>query len=343
MWMAREELGADLSNRRSEFVDHIPASATNPGDISIEKLKRHAFPCRRRKRRFISVRLRAGGQEIAGWIACGRGFHMITEAERDQFEREGYLIFDPGFADSELDAITAELDGRFEKKEFDGISRKIGRIQDAWKYSSRVKALATTPRILSMLECLYRRKPLPFQTINFPTGTEQHVHSDTLHFNSKPSGYMCGVWVALEDIDMDNGPVEYYPRSHRLPEISIDDVEEAGYIKHSYAERVRAALQDIRHVTSPGRSYADLLYRSYEAFVDDLIRQCAIEPYYATLRKGQALLWAANLLHGGSPQRDRRRTRHSQVTHYFFESCQYYTPRLSKGKNIAWRRPEWIA
>ena len=46
-------------------------------------------------------------------------------------------------------------------------------------------------------------------------------------------------------------------------------------------------------------------------------------------RKGQALIWAANLLHGGSPQTDPTRTRWSQVTHYFFDDCIYYTPAFS--------------
>jgi hypothetical protein len=46
-------------------------------------------------------------------------------------------------------------------------------------------------------------------------------------------------------------------------------------------------------------------------------------------RKGQALIWCANLLHGGSPQTDPRLTRWSQVTHYYFEDCLYYTPAFS--------------
>lgn len=46
----------------------------------------------------------------------------------------------------------------------------------------------------------------------------------TIHFNSIPSSYMCGAWVALEDINMDNGPVVYYPGSHKLPEITPKDV-----------------------------------------------------------------------------------------------------------------------
>jgi ectoine hydroxylase-related dioxygenase (phytanoyl-CoA dioxygenase family) len=267
---------------------------------------------------------------------------MNTQAEREQFERDGYLVFDPEVPITILDTITSELDDRFDRRESDGVPRKVGRIQDAWKFNTNVKALATAPKILAMLEELYGRKPLPFQTLNFPTGTEQHVHSDAVHFNSKPSGYMCGVWVALEDIDMDNGPLEYYPGSHKLPEITIEDVDRAGYVKHSYFDRFKAALQDIRHANRPGRRHADFVYRSYETFIGDLIKQLGIEPHYATLKKGQMLLWAANLLHGGSPQRDKRRTRYSQVTHYFFEDCQYYTPRLSKGKNIAWRKIEVI-
>jgi hypothetical protein len=41
------------------------------------------------------------------------------------------------------------------------------------------------------------------------------------------------------------------------------------------------------------------------------------------------LIWAANLLHGGDPVTDPRSTRRSQVTHYYFHDCTYYTPVLS--------------
>ncbi len=38
-----------------------------------------------------------------------------------------------------------------------------------------------------------------------------------VHFNSIPQRFMCGVWVAMEDIAPDNGPLHYYPGSHKLP------------------------------------------------------------------------------------------------------------------------------
>ena len=82
-----------------------------------------------------------------------------------------------------------------------------------------MRALATAPKVLALLDELYGREPLPFQTLNFRRGTQQAPHSDALHFSTIPAGFMCGVWVALEDMDMDNGPLVYYPGSHLLPEV----------------------------------------------------------------------------------------------------------------------------
>jgi len=42
--------------------------------------------------------------------------------------------------------------------------------------------------------------------------------------------------------------------------------------------------------------------------------------------KGKAIIWSSNLLHGGEKILTPGSTRHSQVTHYFFENCVYYTP-----------------
>ena len=42
------------------------------------------------------------------------------------------------------------------------------------------------------------------------------------------------------------------------------------------------------------------------------------------MKKGTALIWSANLLHGGGIITDHNRTRLSQVTHYNFDSCEYY-------------------
>jgi hypothetical protein len=238
--------------------------------------------------------------------------------ERDRFERDGYVVIeDPVAPDAVLDRIVEALRDLYGKPlhERDGVVYYRNRIQDAWRIDEDVKALALAPPVLALLEALYGRRPLPFQTINFRIGSQQKAHSDALHFNSKPEGFMCGVWVALEDVDMENGPLVFYPGSHRLPFVTM---AEAGL--------------------EPGAEQ----YGAYEEHIERLIEREGLEPRYGTIRKGQALVWSANLLHGGAPQPDRGRSRHSQVTHYFFEGCRYWAPMASREGDIRWREPHWI-
>ena len=146
--------------------------------------------------------------------------------------------------------------------------------------------------------------PFPFQTLNFPNGTTQHFHSDAVHFHSLPHGFMCGVWVALEDISAESGPLVYYPGSHRLPYLAARDF---------------------------GLNQAEVLSESApQKFFEPYWRKCiAADAYPRCLfeaRKGDVLVWHANLLHGGSPVRDKSLSRWSQVTHYYFEGCAYTTP-----------------
>jgi hypothetical protein len=242
-----------------------------------------------------------------------------TGEQRERFEQDGYLVLDEtGCPPEVIDGILEDLDELYEGegRRESGVFYSERRIQDAWRSSADVRALALSTYVQDILAGLYGRKPLPFQTLNFPFGSEQAVHSDTIHFNSDPPGFMCGVWVALEDIDMDNGPLVYYPGSHRLPELTMKDVGAES-------------------------RYAD--YPQYERFVADEIERRGLEPAYGTIRKGQALIWSANLLHGGLPQRDPARTRHSQVTHFFFEGCRYYTPMLSGEGHVESRNPVWIS
>jgi Phytanoyl-CoA dioxygenase (PhyH) len=243
----------------------------------------------------------------------------VTDSQRRQFEHDGYLVIEePVAADGLLDGIVEGLGDLYgdSLQKRDGVVFYPNRIQDAWKVDERVKALALAPPVLSVLEDLYARGPLPFQTINFRIGSQQKAHSDALHFNSKPEGFMCGVWVALEDTDMENGPVIFYPGSHRLPFVTMADA---------------------------GLEANETRYGDYERYIEELIARERLEPRHGTIGKGQALVWAANLLHGGAPQPDRSRSRHSQVTHYFFEGCRYWVPMVSEGEDISWREPRFIS
>ncbi len=259
-------------------------------------------------------------------MEAGADTKVLKAEQREQFDRDGYFIIeDTGLPAEVFDGAGNDFVPLLLEEEHaevwgdDGVFYTSHRIMDGWKISENIKAIATAPRILAILEELYGRKPLPFQTLNFKMPTQQKAHSDTIHFNSRPPGFMAGVWVALEDMDMDNGPLFYFPGSQKLPEVTMRDVGvEADYSQYSH----------------------------YEDYIDGVVKKHGLEPEYGLIKKGQALIWSANLLHGGSPAKDSARTRKSQVTHFFFEGTRYYTPLMSKDldseEGTFWREPEWL-
>jgi len=227
---------------------------------------------------------------------------LSTEQEQlaSTFAQEGYVVLDLELSKEEMDTVLRDLNGKFQK----GLFAYDTRIQNAWKNHESVLHIAKLPRILDLLRVLYQREPIPFQTLNFCAGTEQRGHSDAVHFHSLPYHFLCGVWVALEDIDAENGPLFYYPKSHTLPVI------EPAYFNW--------------------KPEAD--YKKYENYIEQLIEDKGLERKELHIKKGQALIWAANLIHGGSRVLNKNRTRFSQVTHYYFENCIYYAP---WGSNLA--------
>ncbi len=222
------------------------------------------------------------------------------------FADEGYVIFDPKIEESEIDLIVAELMPKFNKLETED-----KRIQDAWTFNERVRKIASLNIVYEKLRLLYKREPFPFQTLNFPVGTQQNTHSDMIHFNSIPQRFMCGVWIAFEDITNDNGPLHYYPKSHKLP---FYDMIDMGVKASDNIEKKKAMM---------------VYFENYELFIQEIINALGLKKEVLNIKKGQALIWSSNLLHGGEHILRPGASRHSQVTHYYFNDCMYYSPKYS--------------
>lgn len=233
------------------------------------------------------------------------------DAERLRaFHRDGYLVVEDLFPDELIEEVKRQVEPLLEGTDPDP-RRHPGRFQDAWRDAPAVRAMATDARVESLLRTLYGRGPIPFQTLNFRVGTQQRAHADTIHFSSFPRRFLCGVWVALEDVDEGNGTLVYYPGSHRLPELDYNDL---GLRYLNFARE--GALERL--------TYED--HERYEDAVEALLAAHGLEKVHLTVRKGTALLWAAGLVHGGAPIRRAGSTRWSQVTHYYFDDCLYYAP-----------------
>lgn len=178
------------------------------------------------------------------------------------------------------------------------------RLQDGWKNQHGVRQLCLLPTVLDLLQHLYGRRPIPFQSLNFAIGSQQPVHSDAVHFHSYPHGFMCGVWIALEDVQEHSGPLMYYPGSHRLPYLSAEDL---GLTPE--------AMRSEQH---PQKFFQD--------HWDAEIERHGFSKHLFHPRCGDILIWHANLLHGGEAVENPDLSRWSQVNHYYFADCLYTTP-----------------
>ena len=193
------------------------------------------------------------------------------------------------------------------------------RIFEEWKNSRNIGELTVNETLINVIKLLYDKDPFPFSTINFIKGSNQPLHSDTIHFHSVPQLWMCGVWIALEDVNEVNGTLQIVPGSHKW---EIYDYESLNLTHPDNIENGEAEN-----------------YSYYENFLIDLIKSKNGKTKPVSLKKGQALIWAANMLHGGcniEGVTDLEKTRLTQANHYFFYGCdEYYCPMFSeksKGK-----------
>jgi hypothetical protein len=246
----------------------------------------------------------------------------LTQEQKDiciQYHEKGYLIIDLELTDEQITPVVtdmyAALEDQATKYHADHFTYSDSkRIFEHWRKSKSIAELTVHPKILDTLSFLYDKEPFPFSTINFIKGSNQPLHSDIIHFHTIPALWMVGVWVALEDVDETNGSLSIVPGSHKWPLYEYHNLNLPHPDKIENGEAVN--------------------YVKYEQFLIDLVKAKKAEKYTVKLKKGQALIWAANILHGGCNVEgvtDFTKTRLTQANHYFFKGCsKHYHPMFSR-------------
>ncbi|TVT37779.1 phytanoyl-CoA dioxygenase family protein [Hymenobacter setariae] len=227
-------------------------------------------------------------------------FPAALQAQLLLWPQNGFLIL-PGLLAAEADAVNAEITALREagKIAFNFTGRKIF---NAWKHSPAAAGIFHHPLLLALIRFIFNKEVVPFQTVNFIRGSQEKPHSDSIHMTTEPLGYLVAVWVALEDIEAGSGELLFYPGSHKLRYVMSEDFVSGN-----------TSLQ-LGHDTR----------ESYERKIEELLQQhaCVGQPFLA--KKGDVLVWHANLLHAGSPILDPQLTRQSMVAHYFAEGVLQY-------------------
>ena len=209
------------------------------------------------------------------------------------WSKDGYCILNKFFSSQEIDSYNQEVEGLIENKT---VKFKNGdRIMFAIHHSERLKSAGQNKKLLQALDLLLGKKVELFQSINFIEGSQQRTHSDSIHMTTFPYGNIIAVWVAMEVIGPNCGPLHYYPGSHKLPYVMNGDYGNTGS-KYKLGQK---------------------MYGDYENYIETLVKKHRLKKEIFQAKKGDVFIWHANLLHGGEKVIDEKSTRKSMVFHYY--------------------------
>ena len=245
---------------------------------------------------------RPGAREALEASAEFRQFDPVMQDKIRQFEREGYMVLENFFPESATAALDKEVADMLASGQagYNYTGRKIFNLWETSRLAD--EQFFRNPDITRLLSFLLGKKVIPFQSMNFTLGSEQRAHSDSIHMTTEPPGYLIATWIALEDCAEGSGPLYYYPGSHRLPYVMTTDYDSGN-----------TAL-----------TIGDNSNRRYEDKIEAIIREKGLEKRLFLARRGDVLIWHANLLHGGSPIATPGATRRSMVCHYYAEDVICY-------------------
>ncbi|HQQ63355.1 MAG TPA: phytanoyl-CoA dioxygenase family protein [Pseudomonadales bacterium] len=257
-------------------------------------------------------------QRIADLLAAGE----ITEAEADDlrfFREHGYLVLPGAVAVEQVDRLLAELSVIYleGEKYVLKLSKDLivhpdspvlphkSRLYDFHVHSAIARSLVFAEPLRRMLALVFAEPPLVFQSMVFTWGSEQSMHKDTAFVVVDRPASLLASWIALEDIEEGSGELMYYPGSHRDPLFLFSDT----------------------HMSWEPRRDGKGVHRRFTAFLDRQAAEKQVARQTFCARKGDVLLWHANLAHGGMPVTRPESTRKSLVSHYCPASAspRYFT------------------
>lgn len=243
---------------------------------------------------------------------------------RADFRRDGFCILPQFVAPNLCDQIGREAEAYYDRQ---GVPLdRVDRAMNFHQESPAVRRVLGDPRLLEILDDLLGAVPVFHQSIFFHKGSEQQAHSDYIYLSTAPDFHLCRFWLACEDIAADAGPLVYYPGSHRLPIQNVRDRyrQQIGAIQ----ERLRREEAELeKRYQGRRRQTGESLLTCFffDLWLNEIHEALArgnFQPRTFLARKGDAIIWHANLVHGGSPVREPGRSRRSLVAHYLTEDVQ---------------------
>ena len=222
----------------------------------------------------------------------------------DNIKNNGFTIIKNGVENELLDKVIHDFDTWSAIPENNFTKFNLDRVTNFHIYSNNTLDLVTNKYVDGILTNLFKKEQAVYSSLFFREGTSQHYHRDTPHFYTNPIDQYFGVWYALEDIDVNAGPLKYYIGSHKLDDPNGHEV-----------------FNDIYKLNKNIDIGSDLdCIIEYNKKIEDLCKKnnlnCSDETNYINkINKGDIIIWHPKLMHGGSNIINNKLTRYSLVTH----------------------------
>lgn len=231
---------------------------------------------------------------------------------RNQFSRDGFLVLPQFYSEAIIDGVLRDIDGFLERDRWTVVDNLRTGSRSFWCFADQspprmfkyndlyleldsVRDLAIGDSVTPKLQSCLGSNPTLVNSLYFEHGSTQGPHVDTLYMTPRTPGALCAIWVAMEDVKPDAGPMFYYPGSHRIKPFRFSN---GGF--HTIADEMA----------------------TWESYVLRAVQERELERVEFHAKKGDVFIWHANLLHGGSPIKTPSQTRKSLVFHYYTaEDC----------------------
>ena len=237
----------------------------------------------------------------------------LTETQKAQFARDGYLILRGLFRSEEIVEIREAYMTQAKDGPVEGLSEmKAGdrdydagdplafypRMLNPHSQPERMvgqiaRDFLLDPRLYPILHDLFGEEPVGVQTMFYfkPAGARgQELHQDNFYLRVKP-GTCMAAWLAVDDVDAENGGMKVVPGSHREEIVCPQTADPAVSFTTDYVP------------VPPG-----------------------MEAVHTDMKAGDVLFFNGSVIHGSTPNTSATRFRRSLIAHYVPRYSQELSP-----------------
>ena len=229
-----------------------------------------------------------------------------------KLEQDGFIHLNNIYENNVIDELLVKINNfrnntpdYGNNNKHNNLGNRIGRLHYSIKEYYNLLLNSTVFNVIKEI----LNKPVLMGSLTFENGSSQSAHIDNWFFYTKPENGMIGIWIALEDITEDQGPLFYYENSHKL------DSTDPSKFNH-----------DELNTSEVGNKLSEDLSNKTSLLTKKLV----------IANKGDIFIWRYNLVHGGEKILNLNKTRNSIVFHLIDYDANLfsYTDYMLYGKNI---------